>query len=75
VVVVDEDTERCGVGAEIGMQIMERAFDSLDGPIQRVSAANFPIASGYMEQYVLPQAKDVIAAVAAVTGRRLAGAE
>ncbi|MBI5284190.1 MAG: alpha-ketoacid dehydrogenase subunit beta [Chloroflexi bacterium] len=75
VVVVDEDTERCSVGAEIGMQIMERAFDSLDGPIQRVSAANFPIASGYMEQYVLPQARDVIAAVAAVTGRRLAGAE
>jgi pyruvate/2-oxoglutarate/acetoin dehydrogenase E1 component len=75
VVIVDEDTIRCSVGAEIGMQIMERAFDSLDGPIQRVSAANYPIASGYAEQYVLPQAKDVVAAVAAVTGKRLVGAE
>jgi acetoin:2,6-dichlorophenolindophenol oxidoreductase subunit beta len=75
VIIVDEDTERCSVGAEIGMQIMERAFDSLDGPIRRVSAANFPIASGYVEQYVLPQAKDVVAAVAAVTGKRLASAQ
>jgi pyruvate/2-oxoglutarate/acetoin dehydrogenase E1 component len=55
------------------MQIMERAFDWLGRPIQRVGPTS-PIASGYMEQYVLPQAKDVIAAVAAVTGRRLAGA-
>ncbi len=62
-VVVDEDTLRCGVGAEIGMQIMERAFDSLDAPVQRVGAANLPIAGGYMEQYVLPQTKDIVAAI------------
>jgi pyruvate dehydrogenase E1 component beta subunit len=68
VVVVDEDTTRCGVGAEIGMQIMENAFDSLDAPIQRVGAANLPIAGGYMEQYVLPQPKDIRAAVEAVMG-------
>jgi pyruvate/2-oxoglutarate/acetoin dehydrogenase E1 component len=68
VVVVDEDTKRCGVGAEIGMQIMENAFDSLDAPIQRVGAANLPIAGGYMEQYVLPQAKDIVAAIEAVMG-------
>jgi len=68
VVIVDEDTKRCGVGAEIGMQIMENAFDSLDAPIQRVAAANLPIAGGYMEQYVLPQPKDILAAIEAVTG-------
>jgi pyruvate dehydrogenase E1 component beta subunit len=68
VVVVDEDTTRCGVGAEIGMQIMENAFDSLDAPIQRVGAANLPIAGGYMEQYVLPQPKDIRAAIEAVMG-------
>ena len=68
VVIVDEDTKRCGVGAEIGMQIMENAFDSLDAPIQRVAAANMPIAGGYMEQYVLPQPKDIVAAIEAVTG-------
>ena len=68
VVIVDEDTKRCGVGAEIGMQIMESAFDSLDAPIQRVAAANLPIAGGYMEQYVLPQPKDIVAAIEAVMG-------
>jgi len=66
VVIVDEDTKRCGVGAEIGMQIMENAFDSLDAPIQRVAAANLPIAGGYMEQYVLPQPNDIVAAIEAV---------
>jgi pyruvate dehydrogenase E1 component beta subunit len=68
VVIVDEDTKRCGVGAEIGMQVMESVFDSLDAPIQRVGAANLPIPGGYMEQYVLPQAKDIVAAIEAVMG-------
>jgi pyruvate dehydrogenase E1 component beta subunit len=71
VVLVDEDTKRCSVTAEIGMQIMEKAFDSLDAPIQRVGAANMPIAGGYMEQYVLPQPKDIVAAVETVTGKKL----
>lgn len=66
VVIVDEDTRRCGVGAEIGMQIMEQAFDSLDAPIQRVAAANLPIPGAYMETYVLPKAEDIAAAIEAV---------
>jgi pyruvate/2-oxoglutarate/acetoin dehydrogenase E1 component len=45
---------------------MEKAFDSLDAPIQRVAAANLPIAGGLMEQYILPQPKDIVAAVEAV---------
>jgi pyruvate/2-oxoglutarate/acetoin dehydrogenase E1 component len=67
-VVIDEDTERCGVTAEIGFQIMERAFDYLDAPIKRVAAANLPIPSGFMEPYVLPQQKDVVEAIKAVMG-------
>ncbi len=66
VVIVDEDTLRCGVGAEIGMQIMERAFSFLKMPVQRVAAANLPIAGASLEQYVLPQPKDVISAIEAV---------
>lgn len=66
-VIVDEDTRRCGVSAEIGMQVMENAFDSLDAPIQRVNAANLPIAGAYMEQYCLPGPKDILAAIEAVT--------
>jgi len=63
VVIADEDTMRCGVTAEIAMQIMEKAFDSLDAPIQRVAALNYPIAGAYMEQYILPGPKDIQAAI------------
>ncbi len=63
VVIVDEDAKRCGVTAEIGMQIIERAFDSLDAPIERVASADLPIAGGYMEQYIIPQPKDIVAAI------------
>ena len=55
-VVVDEDTECCGVAAEIGQQIMEQAFDYLDGPVKRVCSRNMPIAGAAMEKYVIPQA-------------------
>ncbi len=68
VVIVDEDTLRCDVSAEIGMQIMEKAFDSLDAPIQRVGAANLPIAGALMEQYVLPRPEDIVSAIETVMG-------
>jgi len=68
VVIIDEDTERCGVTSEIGMQIMERAFDYLDAPIQRVAAANMPIPAGLMEQYVLPNPQQLAAAIETVMG-------
>ena len=66
-IVVDEDISRCGVAAEIGMQIMEKAFDYLDAPIRRVAAANYPIPGGFLEDAVLPQTKDIKAAIEAVT--------
>ncbi len=72
VVIVDEDTLRCGPGAEIGMQIVEKAFDSLDAPIARVAAANMPLAGAYMEQYVLPNQKDIVTAIEKVTGKKVA---
>jgi pyruvate/2-oxoglutarate/acetoin dehydrogenase E1 component len=72
VVIVDEDTLRCGVTAEIAVQIMENAFDELDAPIQRVAAANYPIPAGwFLEQYVLPYPKDIIVAIQRVLGRDL----
>lgn len=67
-VVVDEDTERCGVGAEIGMQIMEKAFDYLDGPVKRVCAANMPIAGAAMERYCIPQLDGVLGAIESMMG-------
>jgi len=66
VVVVDEDVLRCGVTAEISAQITENAFDHLDAPVKRVAALNIPIPSGYVEPEVVPQIKDIIAAVEAL---------
>jgi len=66
VVIADEDTERCGFAGELGFQIMEKAFDSLDAPVRRVCAANYPIAGGYIEQHILPNAQKIIAAIEAV---------
>jgi acetoin:2,6-dichlorophenolindophenol oxidoreductase subunit beta len=68
VVIVDEDTECCGVAAEIGHQIMERAFDYLDAPVTRVCAANSPIAGAAMEKYVIPQLPQVTRAIEAAAG-------
>jgi pyruvate dehydrogenase E1 component beta subunit len=62
-VVVDEDTLRCGVTSEIITQVLENAFDYLDAPPQRVAAANLPIAAGFMEEHVLPQPKAILAAI------------
>ncbi len=63
-VVVDEDTERCGIGAEIGMQVVERAFDALKAPVQRVANPNLPIPySRPLERAVLPSAEKIEQAV------------
>jgi len=69
VVIVDEDVGRCGPSAEIGMQIMEKAFDDLDAPVQRVACKNYPIPSGYLEDAVLPQPEWIKAAIEGVMGK------
>ena len=66
-IVVDEDTLRCGVTAEISAQITETAFDYLDAPVQRVAALNIPIPGGNLEDHVLPNARDIIEAVEAIS--------
>lgn len=69
-VIVDEDTSRCSAAAEIGMLVVEHAFDYLDAPIRRVAAANYPIPGGYLEQFVLPQPQQMADAIADVLGRK-----
>jgi pyruvate dehydrogenase E1 component beta subunit len=64
VIIADEGMTRCGVAAEIGMQIMEQASDALLAPIHRVAAANVPVpASPPLEKAVLPQPEWIAAAV------------
>jgi len=62
-VVVDEDTERCGFAGELCAQVIDQGFDLLDAPIKRVCARNFPIPGGYMEEHVLPNTEKIKAAI------------
>jgi len=63
VLIVDEDTERCGFAGDLSALIMEHAFDDLDAPVKRVCAANYPIPACTMEKHVLPQPEQIASAI------------
>jgi 2-oxoisovalerate dehydrogenase E1 component beta subunit len=61
--VVHEDTRTGGIAGEISMRVNERAFEWLDGPILRVTSVDAPVPySGTLEDYFLPQVRDIVAA-------------
>jgi pyruvate/2-oxoglutarate/acetoin dehydrogenase E1 component len=41
--IVDEDFQPCGMGAEISAVVMENAFDELDAPVQRLNGIFTPV--------------------------------
>ncbi len=64
VVIAEESHPFCGVGAEISSEIMERAFDYLDAPVKRVSAADVPMPyAKNLENLAIPGAEQIVAAV------------
>ena len=66
--IVHEDTRTGGVAGEITSRINELAFEWLDAPVLRVTAADVPLPySPPLEDYVLPQTSDIVTAI-----RRLA---
>jgi pyruvate/2-oxoglutarate/acetoin dehydrogenase E1 component len=61
VIVLHEDVRTGGIAGEISAIINEEAFESLDGPIVRVTAPDTPVPfSPPQEEYFLPQASDVV---------------
>ncbi|MCH8486078.1 MAG: dehydrogenase E1 component subunit alpha/beta [Candidatus Cyclonatronum sp.] len=68
VLVLHEDYEFLGFGAEISAQIADHCFESLDAPIVRVAAKFAPIgfAAPY-EDYLLPNDADVTNAIERLT--------
>ncbi len=62
-VVVDEDFKTAGVGAEIGMMIMEEAFGALKKGIQRVATKDMLLPMGPLEDYLLPSSQDILQAI------------
>ncbi|MDQ3698212.1 MAG: alpha-ketoacid dehydrogenase subunit beta [Gemmatimonadota bacterium] len=63
VLIVHEDTRTGGVAGEITARINEGAFEWLDAPVMRVTAADVPLPySPPLEDYVLPQTTDIVKA-------------
>jgi acetoin:2,6-dichlorophenolindophenol oxidoreductase subunit beta len=70
VVVAHEAITRMGFGAEIAAVVGEQAFDWLDAPVERVGAKFAPLPfAPVMEEYVVPHAADVLAAVRRTVAR------
>ena len=69
-VTVEECFPTCGVGAEIGMLLMQHAFDDLDAPVGRVTSEDVPLPyAANLEALALPNADKVAAAAKAVCYR------
>jgi pyruvate dehydrogenase E1 component beta subunit len=69
-VVAHEAVTRMGFGAEVAAVLQYKAFDYLDAPIERVGAKFAPLAfAPVMEQYVVPNAEDVLAAIKRTVGK------
>jgi len=63
-VVAHEAYERCGAGAEIATQVMEKALYHLEKPVKRVCGRNVPVPfAPVMENFVIPGAADLVSAV------------
>jgi acetoin:2,6-dichlorophenolindophenol oxidoreductase subunit beta len=69
-VVAHEAVTRMGWGAEVAAIVQEKAFDYLDAPVARVGAKFTPIPfAPVMEEFVVPHAKDVLAAIKKTVGK------
>ncbi len=66
-VVVEEGWPTCGMAGEIGMQIMEKAFDYLDAPVARVTGKDVPMPyAANLEKLALVSVDEIVAAAKAV---------
>jgi pyruvate dehydrogenase E1 component beta subunit len=69
-VCVEEGFPQSGVTAEIGMKIMEAAFDYLDAPVARVTGKDIPMPyAANLEKLALPNVGEVVGAAKAVLYR------
>ena len=69
-VIAHEAVTRMGFGAEVAAVLQYQAFDWLDAPIERVGSKFAPLAfAPVMEQFVVPQVADVLAAIRRTVGK------
>ncbi len=64
VLIVHEDMQSWGYGAEIAARIASELFDKLDAPVRRLAAKDTFVAyQPQLEDVILPQADDIFAAI------------
>jgi 2-oxoisovalerate dehydrogenase E1 component beta subunit len=64
VLIVHEDRVTGGFGGEVAAIIAENAFDSLDGPVRRIAAADAHTAfSPPLEEFILPNTNKIVEAI------------
>ena len=71
-IVISDQSEECNVFEvpEVAAVLQYKAFDYLDAPIERVGAKFAPLAfAPVMEQFVVPHAEDVHAAIKRTVGK------
>ncbi|MCA3628461.1 MAG: pyruvate dehydrogenase complex E1 component subunit beta [Methylobacterium sp.] len=69
-VAIEEGWPQSGVTSEIGMRIMEEAFDYLDAPVIRITGKDVPMPyAANLEKLALPNVGEVVAAAKAVLYR------
>jgi pyruvate dehydrogenase E1 component beta subunit len=68
-VIVDEGWRTGSLAGEVSAQIMERGFDSLDWPVQRVCSAEVPVPyPKHLEDAALPSVGRIVATVKETLG-------
>ena len=70
-IIVEEDNLTGGWGAEVAARIADSCIDYLDAPIRRVAAPDTPVPfAPVMENFYVPSAEKIVAAVNAVVSWR-----
>ena len=66
-VIVHEGWKHGGFGAEVSATVIEKAFDDLDAPIQRLGALDVPMPyNDALERSVIPSQEGIVAAIRAL---------
>ena len=69
-IAVEEGYPQNGVTAEIGMRVMEKAFDYLDAPVVRITGKDVPMPyAANLEKLALPNVGEIVAAAKAICYR------
>lgn len=68
-IVIDEANPRCSIATDIAALVADKAFDSLDAPIKRITAPHTPVPfSPPLEDLYLPSPQKVLEVVSELLG-------